>query len=458
MVVDVVLRAADGDASALDDLYKAVKRDPGSFEAALARLTPAEAASLVLRARPRVARAMLRAMPDLPGLALLAELDRSIASLILDEETRSRVSRVVARLPVEEAADFLADAPLSLVAPALAVHPEAEAVRAAISFRSDATGAVMRHRYVAVPETWTLREVVDDIRANSERIDKLYAVYVTDAERRLTGYLKLRDLLLLPPETRVGDAMRPDPVAVTAEDDRAETARLAAREHLPVLPVVDAERRILGMVTAEELLKIGRREAEEDMKIMAGLDPEASAADGPFAILRRRLPWLSAGLLGAGTAAMVVGSYEDALTEAAILATLIPIVMSLAGNAGIQASTVTVQAMSSGALWIGDLGGRVLRELGGAMLNGGAVGTITAMAILGLGQIVDIDRPPALALTALVTLVLVTIQASVVGGLVPIALERLKFDPAVATGVFITTSNDVVGVLLFFIVATSIYL
>jgi magnesium transporter len=194
------------------------------------------------------------------------------------------------------------------------------------------------------------------------------------------------------------------------------------------------------------------------MKLMAGLAPASSAADGPLKIVPRRLPWLSAGLVGAGTAAIVVGSYEDTLTEAAILATLIPVVMSLAGNAGIQASTVTVQAQTAGVLWLGDLPWRVLREIGGALLNGTIVGAIVTVAILALAQIADIDRPAALGVTAALTLVAVTVQASTIGALVPVALERLGADPAVATGVFITTTNDVMGVLIFFLIATTIYL
>ncbi len=427
-------------------------------KAAVAALSPADAARLILSLKPKAARALLREMPDALSLALYAEFDPAVRDLLTDAAARDRLGRIVARLPVEEAADLLASAHSDLVAVALADHPQADAVRSAIAHREGSAGAAMRHRFVAAPASWSLADVIADIRENADRIDKLYAVYVLDDDRRLTGYLKLRDLLLLPPETLVGDVMRPDPIAVSADADRGEAVRLAAREQLRVVPVIDAERRVLGVVTAEELIEIGRREAEEDMKIMAGLDPEATAADGPLTILRRRLPWLAGGLFGAGTAALVVGAYEDALTEAAILASLIPIVMSLAGNAGIQASTVTVQAMSSGALWIGDITGRVLRELGGALLNGSIVGLITALAILALGGVADFDRPPALALTAFLTLVLVTVQASVVGGLIPLALDRLKFDPAVATGVFITTSNDVVGVLIFFLIATTIYL
>jgi len=180
--------------------------------------------------------------------------------------------------------------------------------------------------------------------------------------------------------------------------------------------------------------------------------------DGPLRIVPRRLAWLAVGLVGAGTAAVIVGAYEEALTDAAILASLIPIVMSLAGNAGIQAATVTVQAQTANSLWIGNLGGRILREVGGALLNGGLVGLLVAGVVVLIGPLVEIERAPALGLTAALTLTMVTLQAATVGSLVPVALDRLGFDPAVATGVFITTSNDVVGVLIFFLIATAIYL
>jgi magnesium transporter len=463
---------APGDASALDaDTLRAAVRGEaaalaqvsaalggGAAPAALSALSAAETARLLLRLSPKRARALLRALDEAPSLALLHELDPAVTARLIDAEGAERLAKIVSKLDLDIAADFLAEAPAAVVEAALAQSPRAAELRAALGHRSGTAGAVMRRRLVAAPEDWTLGRLVAEIRARSEQIDRLHAAYVIDGGRRLTGYLKVRDLLLNPAETLVGDIRRPDVAAVTAETDRAEVAEIARREHLPALPVVDAQGRLVGMVTVEELREIDRAEADEDLALMAGLDPEASATDGPATILRRRLPWLASGLVGAGTAAVVVGAYEEALTEAAILASLIPIVMSLAGNAGIQASTVTVQAMTAGRLWTGDLVGRTLREIGGALLNGGVVGLIVALAILGLSHVVEIERAPALALTAALTLVIVTVQASAIGSLIPLALDRLRFDPAVATGVFITTSNDVVGVLIFFAIASALYI
>lgn len=448
-------RAAQGAPDAVAQLGAALTR--GAPIEGLDRLGSHEAARLVLALRRKQARALLRRLPDAPSLALLQALDPAVAERLLDPQEAARIAKLVAKLDIDEAAQFLAAAPRGVAEAALAAAPDPQALRAAIDFRAETAGAVMGRKLVAAPEDWTVAQVVEEIRARSEAIDKLYAVYVIDAQRRLVGYLKIRDLLLSPADAIVGSVSRPDPVAVSAGADREEVARLARRERLKAVPVVDGENRLLGVIAADELLSIERAEAAEDMKVMAGLDPEASAADGPLAILRRRLPWLAAGLVGSSIAAMVVGSYESALTEAAILASLIPIVMSLAGNAGIQASTVTVQAMSGGALWVGDIWSRIGREIGGAALNGGLVGLIVATGIMAFSLFVEIDRPAMLALTAALTLVVVTIQASTIGSIIPLALERLKFDPAVATGVFITTSNDVVGVLIFFLIATALY-
>lgn len=450
--------AALGDADALKTVRQALKVHDPILAKAAARMPPAEAAKLLLQLKPRRAREFLQLLPDQPSLAVLQELEPHIIEQLLDQGPTKRLTRLLGGLPVEEAADFLAETPEPLADQILEALGRPPELVAALDYRAETAGAVMRRRLVAAPVDWTIEQVIAEIRQNSDRLDRIYAVYAIDAERKLVGFLKVRDLLLSPLTARVGEVMRSNVAFVSADTDRADVVRLAEEKRLPVLPVVNAEGVLVGRVTAEELQEIVRAEADEDMKLMSGLAVDTSPADGPLRIVPRRLPWLAGGLIGAFIAALVVGSYEDALAEAAILASLIPIVMSLAGNAGIQASTVTVQAMTSGAFWAGDLGGRLLREIGGALLNGGCVGLITLLAIQILALLVPIQDPLALGLTAGLTLIVVTVQATAIGSMVPVALNKLGFDPAVATGVFITTSNDVIGVLVFFLIASAIYL
>ena len=225
-----------------------------------------------------------------------------------------------------------------------------------------------------------------------------------------------------------------------------------------MVPVTDTRGRLVGIIGAEELRHIGQQEIAEDLKQLSSVAPDSDPLDLPMTILQRRFPWLASALIGALAAGLIVGSFEEALEEAVILASLIPLVMDMAGNAGIQSSTVTIEAMAGASFWRGDIRGRFLREIGGAVLNGVAVGLLTLVGIQVLSLFTAIEAPLWLGLTAAITLLLITVQAAAVGVLVPLGLSKLKFNPAVGTGVFITTVNDLLGITLLFLVAKVFYL
>lgn len=452
-------RAALGDAALLARIPDALRRGDAPQLAAIRDLPAVQAANLLLQLKPKDARLMLGLLPDMPNLAVLGALDPAIRARLIDGTGRARLARMLAGLDVPFVADLLAGLPAPVVDPVLDAHPRADEIRAAISHGLHTAGAAMvRRQLVAVPPDWTVGQAIEEIRARSQDIERLYAVYVVDDDRRLIGYLKLRDLLMLPAAARVGEAMRTDVVAVAAATDREEAVHLADRERLPVIPVTDAGGRLVGLISAEEIRAIGREEISEDLKALSSVAPDSDPGDGPVTILRRRFPWLVSALIGALGAGLIVGGFEDALEEAVILASLIPMVMDMAGNAGIQSSTVTIEAMAGTSFWRGDIRGRFLRELGGAVLNGAAVGAVTAAGIIVLSRLFDIDQPVWLALTAATTLILITVQAAVVGILVPLGLSRLKLDPAVGTGVFITTVNDFAGITILFLAAKLLYL
>jgi magnesium transporter len=306
MTIEELRKAMEGDRDAILRLSNSL-RDREPIEG-LDSLLPHESAQLVLRLRPKRAHRLLRRLGDAPSLSLLSELDPKVAERLLDPEQQARIVKIVSRLEIDAAADFLSEAPEAVTEAVLEAAPQPEALREALRHRAESAGAVMRRRLVAAPVEWTVGETISEIRARAELIDKVYAVYVIDDARRLLGHLKIRDLLLAPDDSPVRSIMRPDTIAVMADVDREEVARLAERNHLPVLPVIDVDRRLLGIVTPQELRQIERAEAEEDMKLMAGLAPKASAFDGPFNIVAHRLPWLAGGLVGAGIAAMVVGT------------------------------------------------------------------------------------------------------------------------------------------------------
>ena len=424
----------------------------------LAKWPPADVLALFVRLRFKRVRRLLDWLPEDVGIAVLAELDPEMQAVLLEDHTRARLAHVVARLDRTRALRLLTELPRDLARELIEGLPEPDTWRRELAYAEDSAGEVMRRHFIALPVTWTIGQAISEIRARTEQIDRVDALYVVDVQRHLVGYLRVRDLVLCAPELPIREAVRPDVVSVSSEMDQEEVLRLAESHGLRVIAVTDPAGRLIGSITPRELTAVARDEAEEDMLKMAGVSPEATAHDTPVQIVRRRFPWLAGGLVGASVAAMVIGSFETALEKAVILASFIPVVMATAGNAGIQASTVTVQALNTGALWPGETWSRIGRELLGAAMNGAGVGMVVALLIAAASFGITIDRTEMLALTSVLTLVVVTVLASLVGSTVPVILDRLGADPAVSTGIFITTANDVFGVLTFFTFASALYL
>ncbi|MEM7179170.1 MAG: magnesium transporter [Pseudomonadota bacterium] len=414
--------------------------------------------SLLVALRFKAARRLVGWLPDDIQLGVLSELDPRMNALLFEKRTQKRMGKLLRRLNHDKALRLLDALPPDMAAELIGQLDDPESWREDLAYLEDTAGAVMRRRFLSVVSTRTIGEVKDELRARVDEIEKIDAIYVVDEARHLLGYLRIRDLILQPPETCVADVVREDILVVDSATDQEEVLRLAERRGLRVIAVQDAEGRLIGSVTPRELTEIARAEAEEDLLLMAGVSPDATSQDGPFSIVRRRLPWLLGGLVGSTIAAFVIGSFEGALQQAAILASFIPIVMAMAGNAGIQSSTVTVHGLAAGTIWPGDTVSRVLREIPGAMMNGAAVGAVVSCLIFAATFVVEIPRPVHLGASVSLALIVVTTLASTVGAVIPVVLKYLKLDPAVATGIFITTSNDVFGVLTFFTIASLLYL
>ncbi|MCB2263640.1 MAG: magnesium transporter [Candidatus Thiosymbion ectosymbiont of Robbea hypermnestra] len=394
---------------------------------------------------------------DRETVKVIALLNPDLRTALLKDASITRIVKVLDRMEPEQALQDLEDLPEDVaqqVLPRLNARATIEELRA---HGEDSAGSLMSRKFVAVPDDWTIGMVTAEILANAQRIEKLYGVSVVDANRRPVGYLKLRDLLLLPPEAGVRAAMHTDFIAVTPDMDQEEVARLADSYELNVMPVVDADGHLVGRITPDRLRQVIRDEAEEDIKIMAGLATDTQPDESVRRIVRGRAPWLLVGLVGASLSGVVVGAYEEQLAQAAILASFIPIVMSTAGNAGIQASTVAVQGLATGTLTFADLGWRLGKELTGALANGLIAALALVLLAFLLSQLGEIQVPLRLLVTAGLAEMTVVIAAVAVGATVPVVLDRLGIDPAMATGVFITTGNDILAVLIFFVTVTLFY-
>ena len=389
------------------------------------------------------------------GLAL-AELDEELRTRLLEETLPERLTELLGHLETDDAADVLADLPEEVAARVLPLLDRSEEVRSLLHYDEESAGGIMGTEFVIVPETWTVAEATEEVRRNAETVEAVFAVFVSDAQGRVQGMVSLKNLLLTLADTPVSDIMDGDVITVPPEIDQEEVARIMQRYDLVSLPVVDARGEMLGRITIDDIVDVIRDEAEEDIQRMSGMSGSEEPSDSVFRVVRGRLPWLLIGMVGAGLSGLVIGQFENALQQAVILATFIPIVMAMAGNAGIQSSAIVVQGLASGELWASDVARRLGKELSVSLLNGLALALILGAGVMALpigGASLEL-----LALTASLSMLTVIVLATIIGATVPLLLHRMKIDPALATGPFITTSNDILGLGVFFLLATLIYL
>jgi magnesium transporter len=406
----------------------------------------------------KLARRLFNWLPAGSAVDVLVAVSTDLRAQLMQDIGIARIAEIAEGLEEDDAVELLDDLPHAVVEEVLDRLPDSDDLRERLEFEEDTAGEAMTTKFVAVLDHWDVRTATRAVRKMAAEIESFYEVYVVNEARQLVGRLQLRDLLLNKKRTRIRDIMRDVEVYVSPDEDQEDVLELARTYNVQTLQVVDDQMHVIGRITVEELHEIVRDEAEEDIMLMSGVTPDALPDDSVGRIIRGRFPWLAGGLVGAALAGVVVGSFEEQLRQAAILASFIPVVMAMAGNAGIQASTVTVQGLAAGNLWIGDLGGRVVKEFLGSLINGALIAVALGILVVGASNFIEVDAPLRLAVAAGLSVLLVTMIAATLGSTIPLVLNHFDIDPAVATGVFITTTNDILGVLVYFSVASAIYL
>ena len=421
----------------------------------VADLRSADVATLLQHLPPDLARVAFRWLPEDITSPALPELDSAERVDLLDGLSTEDLVALIDPLATDDQADVLADVDVTQADDVLVQLEDAHDVEALLSYADDTAGGLMATEVVAVPTTATVAEATEAVRSNADAVDPVFAVYAVDPEGRLAGVIPLKRLLLSPASRPVAEIAETDVVSVEPDLDQEEVARIMERYDLVALPVVSAGGRLLGRITIDDVVDVIREEAEEDLQRAVGITGEEELSSSVFAVSRGRIIWLMLGLAGAYVSGLVIVGFDEALRVAPVLALFIPIVMSTAGNAGIQSSAIAVQGLASGDLWRGDLARRMGKELAVGALNGVMLAAALAVAVAASGFGADTGR---LALTAGLALLIVIVLATLVGATVPLVLNRVGIDPALAMGPFITVSNDILGLTIFFVTATLLYL
>jgi magnesium transporter len=392
---------------------------------------------------------------------ILSILDREVAAEVLggvDEHVQEEMTDVlserelaflVEEMDSDEAADtlrHLEPAEQDRVLELLEDATESE-VRELLQHEEDTAGDLMMVELAALPESALVAEAIEELRDKAEEIRELYNLYVVDRGRRLLGSISLRDLVLARPGMPLGAVMSPVTAVVTPEMDQEEVANIFRKYDLVSLPVVDDAGLLVGRITVDDVMDVIEEEAREDISRLAGVGEESFHSVGVLRVSRDRLPWLVLGLFGGLFSARILQGFEGSLAQVLELAFFVPVIMALAGNIGIQSSTIIVRALATGELRQGETGSRVRLELGVSVLNGLVIGLLTFLVIVvWLGQ-----RNLGILVSA--SMISVVLWATLTGTLIPLILRRFGIDPAYASGPFITTTNDIVALTIYLVIA-----
>jgi len=380
----------------------------------------------------------------------ILEVDASTRQDLIETWNEHQLAGLAREMNSDDAADFVSALPAKLAAKILKQFaPEESAeVRQLLAHEEDTAGGIMALELVAVAQDRTVEDAINEIRKKADEIETINHVYVIDGNRRLVGAVHLKQLILAEPYTTLREIMNRDVISVQLGMDQEEVAKLARKYDLLSVPVVDAQGRLAGRITYDDIVDVMQEEAQEDLARVAGVDEAEEPREvSIFRICRLRLPWLVVGLFGEILAAFVLTNFSGALDKVISLVFFIPIITAMGGNAGIQASAIVVRGLATGEIDFSDTLRRLGKEFRIAMLNGVLCGLIIFL-VIAIGW-----KNPNIGLLIAISLMIVIMSASVVGGTVPLALKRFNVDPAIAIGPFITISNDILGLLIYMWIA-----
>ncbi|MEZ4777913.1 MAG: magnesium transporter [Flavobacteriaceae bacterium] len=380
----------------------------------------------------------------------LMEVDEDVREKILERLSPKEIARELAEMDTDDAADVVSELDEDIqqkVISKIEDEEHAADIVELLKYDDDTAGGLMAKELVKVKETWTTAGCVREMRRQAKNVTRVHSIYVVDKEGKLKGRLSLKDLLTAPEKAHISDVYIPKVDSVNVHTDGEEVARIMQKYDLEAIPVVDDHGVLVGRVTIDDIVDFIRDEAEKDYQMAAGISSDVEADDSIFKLTKARLPWLLIGVFGGLGAASIIEQFNGAMGDFIILLSFIPLIQATAGNVGVQSSAIMVQGLANDSI-----DGNILQRLFKEFL----LGLVNGIAIAFVGLLVThflFKTPYIVSITIGVALISVIIMAALIGTFIPIFLDKRGIDPAVATGPFITTSNDVFGILIYFVIA-----
>ena len=435
----------------LDKLETAIgQRDEITLKTELDELYPADIASILLELDGDPAHYLMTLVDTETGAEILSHIEPDDRKRFIKERfTVEEIAKYVNLFDSDDAVDLLNEQSIEVREKVIALIEDREQARFILDmlhYPEDVAGGLMQKELIKVNANWTVSECVEEIRRQAEEVEKVYAVYVVDDEQKLKGIVSLKRIILARKNTKIENILDEDIVYVETTRSAEEVAEIMQRYDLDAIPVVNTLGRLLGRITIDDVVDFITDKAEEDIQVMAGITGEAEEDDSVWQLAKARLPWLIVGVIGSLLAATVIGHFEYELKKIAALAAFIPMMGSTGGNVGIQTSSMIVQSLTEKSGITTSLGQRLLKIMLVALLNGIIIGTLAGVYLYFAGQ-------TQLFFVVCFSLVSVVVLASFTGTVTPLLLDKFGINPAIASGPFITTANDIIGISAYFMIA-----
>jgi len=423
--------------------------------AQLGELRAADIAEVLENLRIDDANYLYRLLENDSKADVLMELDEEKRTELLSGMTAGEIAEeVLENLDSDDAADVMSELPESKAEEVIQLLDDIEQasdIRDLLNYEEGTAGAMMAKELVKVQAEWTVNRAIREIRRQAEELEQVYTVYVVDPLGKLTGRLSLKHLLLNAESTRtkIQEIQETEDIITIGDLESSEKAtKLMERYDLVALPVVNHEHELVGRITIDDAVDMMLEDAERDYQLASGISEDVESRDSVLTLTRARLPWLLIGMVGGIGGAYVIGAFD--IQKNAEMALFIPLIAAMGGNVGVQSAAIVVQGLASSNMGTQNMVSRLYKELGVGIING----LICGLLILGSSFLLGFGT--ALSITVSVSLIFVIIFAALFGTFVPLMLNRYRIDPALATGPFITTVNDIIGLMIYFAIGTLI--
>ncbi|MGM0580470.1 MAG: magnesium transporter [Bacteroidota bacterium] len=435
----------------LEKLQLAInERDENFIKNTLEGINPADISTILLEFDTEESRYILDVLENQVSAEVINDLDEDDRSKYLKGFETSEIAAMLNELDSDDAVDIINELPLKdreEVIASLENKEKAKNILDLLRYEEDVAGGLMAKELIKANVNWSINQCIEEIRRQAENVEKIYSVYVVDDQNILLGRVSLKRIILADDHLKVKDLYDEDVISVETYMDEVDVAEVMRKYDLDAVPVVNVQGKLMGRITIDDIVDVITELAEEERQMMAGISEDVEEDDSVWMLTRARLPWLIIGMFGGILGAQFIGVFEKDILLVPAMAFFIPLITATGGNVGIQSSSIVLQSLASKSVFDDSFLKRILKVLAVAILNGIVIAGIVMGMNLILGQ--DIR----LAIVVSIALFNVVLLASFMGTVTPLVLDKLGINPALAAGPFITTANDLIGLLVYFTVA-----